>query len=243
MSLSRTDQPHTTVTHRGCQVFVVREGWEGLVQGNSGSSSDEGDAAANRVKTGVQAKANDGGFVATYGDGELLKEGEGEAGFKGRYIIRVGWDDVRGFVGEGGTLIGTARSVAFRQRDGRKRAAYNLVKHGIDALVVCGGDGSLTGADVLRSEWPEHLKELLAEGKISQEDYDNHKILNIVGLVGSIDNDMAGTDLTIGAATALHRICEAVDSISSTASSHSRAFVVEVMGRHCGWLAVMAAIR
>lgn len=80
-------------------------------------------------------------------------------------------------------------------------------------------------------------------GTISQEDYDNHKILNIVGLVGSIDNDMAGTDLTIGAATALHRICEAVDSISSTASSHSRAFVVEVMGRHCGWLAVMAAIR
>jgi 6-phosphofructokinase 1 len=60
--------------------------------------------------------------------------------------------------------------------------------------------------------------------------------------VGSIDNDMSGTDLTIGALTALHRICDAVDAISSTASSHSRAFVVEVMGRHCGWLAVMAAI-
>lgn len=79
-------------------------------------------------------------------------------------------------------------------------------------------------------------------GKITQEKHDAHKHLNIVGLVGSIDNDMAGTDLTIGAATALHRICEAVDSISSTASSHSRAFVIEVMGRHCGWLAVMAGI-
>ena len=62
-------------------------------------------------------------------------------------------------------------------------------------------------------------------------------------LMAQIDNDMAGTDLTIGASTALHRICEAVDSISSTASSHSRAFVVEVMGRHCGWLALMAGIR
>lgn len=79
-------------------------------------------------------------------------------------------------------------------------------------------------------------------GKVSQEQFDNHRHLNIVGLVGSIDNDLAGTDLTIGAATALHRVCEAVDSISSTASSHSRAFVIEVMGRHCGWLAIMAAI-
>lgn len=135
------------------------------MQGNDDSSSDE-DEAADPVKTSAQSRAS-GGFVATYGDGELLREGEGEAGFKGRYIIRVGWDDVRGFVGEGGTLIGTARSKAFREKAGRKRAAYNLIKHGIDALVVCGGDGSLTGADVLRSEWPEHLKELLAEGMVS----------------------------------------------------------------------------
>ena len=64
----------------------------------------------------------------------------------------------------------------------------------------------------------------------------------IVGLVGSIDNDMSSTDITIGAFTSLHRICEAVDSLSSTALSHQRAFIVEVMGRHCGWLALMAAI-
>lgn len=103
----------------------------------------------------------------------------------------------------------------------------------------------------------------LRTGEISQDQFDAHKHLNIVGLVGSIDNDMAGTDMTIGqsvahgrlalstilqvytftgATTALHRICEAVDSISSTASSHSRAFVIEVMGRNCGWLAIMAAL-
>ena len=70
-----------------------------------------------------------------------------------------------------------------------------------------------------------------------------HAHLKIVGLVGSIDNDMSMTDLTIGAPTALHRICEAIDNINSTASSHSRAFVLEVMGRHCGWLALLAAVR
>jgi 6-phosphofructokinase 1 len=69
-----------------------------------------------------------------------------------------------------------------------------------------------------------------------------HAHLKIVGLVGSIDNDMSMTDLTIGAPTALHRICEAIDNINSTASSHSRAFVLEVMGRHCGWLALLAGV-
>ncbi len=107
---------------------------------------------------------------------------------------------------------------------------------------MCGGDGSLTGADRLRAEWPEHMQALLAESRITQEQYDRYRHLRIVGLVGSIDNDLSTTDLTIGASTALTRVCEAVDSISSTAASHSRAFVVEVMGRHCGWLALQAAI-
>lgn len=200
---------------------------------------------------------------------------------------QVGWDDMRGFLSLGGTLIGTARSATFRTLEGRRRAVLNLVKHNIEALVVCGGDGSLTGADRLRAEWGEHITTLLQNRtlsfysslydiisretdpnesvrleEITQEQFDKNQRLNIVGLVGSIDNDMAGTDMTIGqldgtmssilvlipsllvtgATTALHRICEAVDSISSTASSHSRAFVIEVMGRNCGWLALMAAI-
>jgi 6-phosphofructokinase 1 len=80
-------------------------------------------------------------------------------------------------------------------------------------------------------------------GKITQEQATRHGHLKIVGLVGSIDNDMAMTDITIGAPTALHRVCEAIDNINVTAASHSRAFVVEVMGRHCGWLALLAGVR
>ncbi|KAH8925758.1 6-phosphofructokinase [Atractiella rhizophila] len=216
---------------RGCQMYVIREGWQGLVNGNATSQAPTPSAPA---------RANSA-FSEIVGEGELLKEGESDHIMKGRYIVPVGWDDVRGYLREGGTLIGTARCAAFRTIEGRRRAASNLIKHGIDALVVCGGDGSLTGADVLRSEWPDHLAALRESGKITEQQAQTYKHLNIVGLVGSIDNDMAMTDLTIGAPTALHRICEAVDSISCTASSHSRAFVIEVMGRHCGWLAVMAA--
>jgi 6-phosphofructokinase 1 len=109
-------------------------------------------------------------------------------------------------------------------------------------LIICGGDGSLTGADLFRSEWPGLVKELLDESIITPEQAEPYKTLSIVGLVGSIDNDMALTDSTIGAFSSLHRICESVDSISATATSHSRAFVIEVMGRHCGWLALMAGI-
>jgi 6-phosphofructokinase 1 len=82
----------------------------------------------------------------------------------------------------------------------------------------------------------------ICPGTISEERLKAHTHLRICGLVGSIDNDMSLTDLTIGAPTALHRICEAIDNINSTAYSHSRAFVVEVMGRACGWLAVLAGV-
>src|SRR6478672_8921657 len=131
----------------------------------------------------------------------------------------------------GGTIIGTARSLEFRERDGRRKAVHNLLRNGIDRLVVIGGDGSLSGADRLREEWPSLVAELLASGDIDQATADRHPALMIAGLVGSIDNDMIGTDMTIGADSALHRIVEAIDSIASTAASHQRSFVVEVMGR------------
>ncbi len=108
--------------------------------------------------------------------------------------------------------------------------------------MVIGGDGSLSGADALRQEWRSLVDELAAEGRIDAATAAKATAFSIVGLVGSIDNDMSGTDITIGADTALHRITEAVDAIASTAASHQRTFVIEVMGRHCGYLALMGAI-
>src|SRR6478609_8248690 len=152
------------------------------------------------------------------------------------------FDDVSGILNRGGTLIGTARSTEFRERASRGRAVRNLLRLGIDRLIVIGGDGSLSGADLLREEWPSLVAELLADGAIDRQTADRHPALMIAGLVGSIDNDMIGTDMTIGADSALHRIVEAIDSISSTAASHQRSFIVEVMGRHCGYLALMSAV-
>ena len=150
--------------------------------------------------------------------------------------------DVGGILHVGGTVLGTARSQDFRTWEGRRRAAHNLVTRDIDALVVIGGDGSLTGTDALRHEWPDLLDELVHDGLLEEERADAHRTLWLVGVVGSIDNDMSGTDMTIGADTALHRIVEAVDAIQSTASSHQRTFVIEVMGRRCGYLALMGGL-
>jgi 6-phosphofructokinase 1 len=160
----------------------------------------------------------------------------------GSNIRKMTWDDVGGILHQGGTVIGSARSDDFRTREGRKKAAFNLISNGIDALVVIGGDGSLTGASIFSQEWDGLLAELVKTGEISKEKAQTHPHLAIAGLVGSIDNDMFGTDMTIGADTALHRIVEAVDAITSTAASHQRSFVVEVMGRHCGYLALMAGL-
>ncbi|KAF2712452.1 6-phosphofructokinase [Pleomassaria siparia CBS 279.74] len=160
----------------------------------------------------------------------------------GDMIKKMEWEDVRGFLGEGGTLIGTARCMEFMERRGRLRGAKNLVVKGIDALVICGGDGSLTGADKFREEWPGLLKELVETKELTEQDIAPFKHLNIVGLVGSIDNDLSMTDATIGCFSSLARICEAVDSVDTTATSHQRAFVIEVMGRHCGWLALMTGV-
>lgn len=251
---------------KGCEMWVVREGYEGLVRGNSPAGEKEGSIVNALAQSDVFVEANsiehevskgihplphrrpDQNLIRNlrFGDGDLLRDGTSEyvggRTLKGRYIVRVGWDDVRGFFSQGGTLIGTARSAAFRTHEGRLAAVHNLIKEGIDALIVCGGDGSLTGADIFRSEWPDLIQELHNEGAITDEQLHKHSHLRICGLVGSIDNDMSLTDLTIGAATALHRICEAIDNINSTAYSHSRAFVVEVMGRDCGWLAVLAGV-
>ncbi len=160
----------------------------------------------------------------------------------GAGITELSWHDVSGIQHRGGTAIGTARSAEFRERAGRRRAAFHLVSRGIDRLVVIGGDGSLTGANTLATEWASLLDELVEAGEIDRARAAAHPALMIAGVVGSIDNDMVGTDMTIGADSALHRIVEALDAISSTAASHNRTFVIEVMGRRCGYLALTAAI-
>ena len=120
----------------------------------------------------------------------------------------------------GGTILKTARCEEFKTPEGRKTAYETMQKEGIDALVVIGGDGSLTGARLLAQE------------------YD----IPCIGLPGTIDNDLFGTDTTIGYDTALNTILDAVDKIRDTATSHERLFFVEVMGRDAGFLALNGAI-
>ncbi|MBE6307497.1 MAG: 6-phosphofructokinase [Bacteroidales bacterium] len=129
-------------------------------------------------------------------------------------------ENVSNIIQQGGTILKTARCKEFETPEGRAGAYETLKREGIDALVVIGGDGSLTGARVFAQEF----------------DYP------IIGLPGTIDNDLYGTDLTIGYDTALNTIMEAVDKIRDTASSHERLFFIEVMGRDAGFLALNGAI-
>ncbi|XP_043492801.1 ATP-dependent 6-phosphofructokinase isoform X5 [Polistes fuscatus] len=160
----------------------------------------------------------------------------------GSNIVEASWSSVSCIIHRGGTMIGSARCTDFRERAGRLRAAKNLVTNGISNLVVIGGDGSLTGANLFKEEWADLLKELTKNGEITPEQSEKYKYLHIVGLVGSIDNDFCGTDMTIGTDSALHRIIESIDAIVSTAYSHQRTFIMEVMGRHCGYLAIVGAL-
>ncbi len=129
-------------------------------------------------------------------------------------------ESVSNTIQRGGTILKTARSEEFRSPEGRAKAYESIKKYGIDALVVIGGNGSLTGAQLLASE---------------------HDV-TVIGLPGTIDNDLYGTDSTIGYDTALNTIMECVDKIRDTATSHDRIFFVEVMGRDAGFLAQNSAI-
>ena len=128
--------------------------------------------------------------------------------------------NVSNIIQMGGTILKTARCKEFKTAEGRAQAYENMKKFGIDALVVIGGDGSLTGARILAQEFD----------------------IPCIGLPGTIDNDLYGTDTTIGYDTALNTILDAVDKIRDTATSHERLFFVEVMGRDAGFLALNGAI-
>ncbi|XP_029978772.1 ATP-dependent 6-phosphofructokinase, platelet type isoform X1 [Sphaeramia orbicularis] len=160
----------------------------------------------------------------------------------GENIREATWESVSSMLQVGGTVIGSARCKEFRTHEGRLKAALNLVQRGITNLCVIGGDGSLTGANLFREEWSGLLTELVEQGSIEADAVQKYSALHIVGMVGSIDNDFCGTDMTIGTDSALHRIIEVVDAIMTTAQSHQRTFVLEVMGRHCGYLALVSAL-
>jgi len=172
----------------------------------------------------------------------FIKEGYQGMIDGGDHIVEADWAAVSGIIHRGGTVIGSARCMDFKTREGSLKAAKNLLDRGITNLAIIGGDGSLTGANRFRGEWSSLLKELVETGRISKEVAEKHSHLNIVGMVGSIDNDFCGTDMTIGTDSALHRIVEVADNIVPTAYSHQRTFILEVMGRHCGYLALVAGI-
>ncbi len=135
-------------------------------------------------------------------------------------IVPMNARSVHHIIQKGGTVLKTARSDEFRTIEGRKKAHQNLVKHEIDALVVIGGDGSFTGGMIFNQEHGFPL----------------------IGIPGTIDNDIFGTDFTIGYDTALNTAVEVIDKIRDTASSHNRLFFVEVMGRDAGHIALNAGI-
>ncbi|KAK3641430.1 6-phosphofructokinase, alpha subunit [Elasticomyces elasticus] len=200
------------------------------------TSGGDSPGMSGAVRAVVRKTLDSGGIsYAVYEGYQGLVDG-------GDMIKEMRWEDVRGWLSAGGTLIGTARCMAFMERAGRLTAANNMIEKGIDALIICGGDGSLTGADKFRAEWPSLMDDLVSTGRRKKHEVEHHRHLNIVGLVGSIDNDLSGTDATIGCYSSLERICQSIDCIDATAFSHKRAFVIEVMGRHCGWLALMAGV-
>ena len=127
---------------------------------------------------------------------------------------------VRGIINRGGTMLYSARSEEFKSKDGRKKAYENIKKHNIDAIVVIGGDGSFTGSLIFEKEFK----------------------IPIIGIPGTIDNDLFGTSHTLGYDTALNTVMEAIDKIRDTAISHDRLFFVEVMGRDAGHIALNSGI-
>jgi 6-phosphofructokinase 1 len=150
---------------------------------------------------------------------EVLGVRSGYAGLIAGNVVPLGPRDVSGIIQLGGTMLGSARCPEFKTEDGRSEALRSLHQNGVDALVVIGGNGSQSGA-----HW-------LSEANFP-----------VVGVASTIDNDLYGSEITIGVDTALNIALEAIDRLKTTASSHQRAFLLEVMGRDCGYLALMTGI-
>lgn len=158
--------------------------------------------------------------AAIYYDLEVTGILRGYEGLVHGDFIEMNRKSVANIIQRGGTILKTARSETFKTREGREMAYQQLKKHHIDALIVIGGDGTFTGANLFTNEFD----------------------FPVVGLPGTIDNDLQGTDFTIGYDTAINTVVNAVDKIRDTAESHDRLFIVEVMGRDSGLIALRSGI-
>jgi len=163
---------------------------------------------------------------------------------KGGSSIKIaGWEDVRDLLPLGGTVLDSSDCSHIETHESRLQAAKNLYEKGIKNLVIIGDNESFSYAVTLQNEWNDLINELIDTNviEVPEIDVDQH-ILSVIALPATIDNDIAMTDLTLGTCTSLQRICEALDSLESTATSHQRCFIIKVVGKRCGWLALMAAI-
>ena len=158
--------------------------------------------------------------TAVYNNLEVVGIKDGFQGMIDDSFIPFTARSVANIIQRGGTILRTARSEAFRTKEGREQAFNNLQKHAIDGIVCIGGDGSFEGSEIFSTEFS----------------------IPIIGIPGTIDNDISGTDFTLGFDTAVNTVVECVDKLRDTASSHKRLFIVEVMGRDAGNLAMHAGI-
>ncbi|MCK4922937.1 MAG: 6-phosphofructokinase, partial [Bacteroidales bacterium] len=159
--------------------------------------------------------------AAVYNEMQVIGIRHGYHGMINGHFKELKSFSVSDIIGRGGTILKTARSKEFMTAEGRKMAYDNLKKEEIDAVVVIGGDGSMTGARIFCDEYPG---------------------IPFIGIPGTIDNDIFGTDYTIGYDTALNTVVEAIDKIRDTASSHNRLFFIEVMGRDAGFIALEGGV-
>ncbi|AQS59735.1 6-phosphofructokinase [Desulforamulus ferrireducens] len=157
---------------------------------------------------------------AIYHGLEVIGINRGYSGFVDADMGPMNLGSVADIIGKGGTILHTARSKRFMTKEGRALAYENVQRFGIQGLVVIGGDGSFTGANIFQQEYG----------------------LPVICVPGTIDNDIAGTDYTIGFDTAVNNVVDAINKIRDTATSHERTFVIEVMGRHAGHIALAAGL-
>ncbi|KNB62777.1 MULTISPECIES: 6-phosphofructokinase [Chryseobacterium] len=158
--------------------------------------------------------------TANYYNIECYGVREGYNGLIHDDFLKMGPRSVKNIINQGGTILKSARSKEFMTKEGRQKAYDNCVKYGIDALVCIGGDGTFTGAKIFNEEFG----------------------IKVIGVPGTIDNDIFGTDNTIGYDTALNTAMDAIDKIRDTATSHNRVFFVEVMGRDAGFIALNSGL-